>query len=153
VFCSLLAAGIFFAVATTPARADFSGAVEAYDNGRIAQAVAEWGRLADAGDPAAQVALADMAIAGFVPGAGLPEAIALYRRAAHAGDPVAQLNLGDFYARGHGLPRDPVRAYAWLGLAAEQGRVWAAVRRDEIATGLDAKALERAQSLMRDLSR
>lgn len=145
--CAALALGCFLSVPFQPARADFAGAVEAFDNGRIAEALAEWQRLAETGDTNSQVALADMTLAGLGTGAGLPEAIELYRQAARRGDAVAQLNLGDFYARGFGLPRDPVRAYAWLSLAADQGRVWAAKRRNELAAGMTAEAVAEAKAL------
>jgi TPR repeat protein len=134
-------------VATGPAAADYAAALEAYDNGRIDEAVREWQRLADAGEPASQVALADMILANHLPGAGLPEVIELYRRAAAAGDPIAQLNLGDYYSRGYGLPRDRVKAYAWLSLAAAQGRQWAEDRRRELAEEMSEGERAEARAL------
>ena len=150
-FGSVIAALSLWVLLSQGAHGDFQDALEAYDNGRIDEAVAEWRRLADAGDSDSMVALADVVLAGWVPGSDLDEAIALFRRAAELGHPVGQLNLGDHYLRGHGLPRDPIRAFAWLSLAAEQGREWAQTRRDEVEQVLTAQELKRAQTFLEDL--
>ena len=94
------------------------------------------------GDLRAQVALADLVLADLVPGMAPDQAVALFQDAAARGDPVAQLNIGDFYARGVGLPQDPVKAWVWLSRAAAQGRVWAALRRDQL--GRDFSPQQRA---------
>ena len=59
---------------------------------------------------------------------------------------MAQQNLGEFYAWGRGTERDLVSAYAWLSLAAEQGRRWPARRRDEIAAQLTAEQRAEAEA-------
>jgi TPR repeat protein len=74
-----------------------------------------------------------------------------YRAAAEAGNADGQRNLGVLYARGHGVARDPVEAYAWLGLAALQGNAWAERRRDEIAGGMGAEQRARALRRLEDL--
>ena len=43
------------------------------------------------------------------------------RKAADQGDPTAQFNLGMMYSSGKGVPKDPVQAYMWAGLAAAAG--------------------------------
>lgn len=124
------------------ARADFGEGLEAYDAGDYAAAQAAWLPLAESGESVAQTALASL----YAQGAGVPRDLATaarwFRRAAEQGDMVAQLNLGDYYARGLGLPRDSGAAWLWLSLAARQGNQWAAVRRDEVARGMSAAALE-----------
>lgn len=119
-----------------PARADLADGLRAFDAGDYATAHAEWRPLAEAGDPLAQVALADL----YAQGTGVPrdpaEAARWYARAADRGNVTGQLNLGDYHARGHGVPRDLVRAYMWLELAARQNHAWAAGRRDEIARNM-----------------
>lgn len=47
----------------------------------------------------------------------LPKAIKQYRQAAEQGYPLSQLVLGMLYARGDGVPKDLVEAYAWWSLA------------------------------------
>ncbi len=133
-----------------PAGADeerrFAEGLAAYDAGDFETAVEAWRPLAEAGNPEAQVSLAEIYLNGLGVAADPALGAALYRRAAEAGDPVAQLNLGDLYARGFGVARDPVEALVWLELAARQGKRWAAVRRDEIASHLDAGQRAEAQA-------
>lgn len=144
---SLVLGGVL-AVGAAPLRADFEEGLAAYDAGDFAAAAEAWRPLADAGDAAAQVALAGL----YTNGLGVPsdptEAARLYRAAAERGDAVAQLNLGDLYSRGIGVPRDLVQAYLWLSLAAEQGRSWAQKKRDEIAEELNADQRAKAERLI-----
>tara|TARA_R110002072_G_scaffold11431_19_gene51700 strand:+ start:629 stop:1183 length:555 start_codon:yes stop_codon:yes gene_type:complete len=129
-----------------PAQSDdgvsYGAGVEHLDNRRIPEAIAAFRQAAAAGDLRAQVALADLVLADLVPGMAPDQAVALFQDAAARGDPVAQLNIGDFYARGVGLPQDPVKAWVWLSRAAAQGRVWAALRRDQL--GRDFSPQQRA---------
>jgi len=57
------------------------------------------------------------------------------------------MNLADFYARGMVVPRDDSRALAWFILAAEQGRTWAATRRDALAAMMSANERAAAEQL------
>ncbi|HIC81547.1 MAG TPA: sel1 repeat family protein [Kiloniellaceae bacterium] len=135
-----------------PAFADFAEGLEAYDAGDLGTAYAEWLPLAEAGDLQAQVALAGILETG---GTGLardlPAAARWYRRAAVRGDAVAQMNLGQMYTQGWGLAQDRVQALAWFSLAADQGRQWAAERRDALRSGLTAAQREAAATLSRRL--
>lgn len=76
-------------------------------------------RLADTGDPEAQVALgyAHSNGRGVAPdrGAGLE----WYRRAAERGHPVASFTLGDYYERGTGVAEDWQEAVRWYTRSAE----------------------------------
>ena len=131
-------------------RADFDAGLAVYDLGDYAAAVAAWRPLAEAGDPEAQIALAELHEIGL----GLPvdhgAAFRLYQKAAEAGHPVAQLNLGEFYLRGLGTDADPVAAYVWLSRAAAQGRVWARERRDALRETLSTEALAAAERQLAD---
>jgi TPR repeat protein len=151
------AAGLFLclgfaaaaAIQPRPAVADFADAAAAYDAGDIEAAAKEWRRLAEEGDPSAQVALADL----YMAGQGVPrdrtQARALYRKAAMAGSRVAQLNLGDIHRRGLGVRPDLVRAYAWFLLAADQGSGWAADQLRQLRPRLSDQDLMDARALAR----
>ena len=65
-------------------------------------------------------------------------ALRLYRLAAEQGDADAQNNLGGMYAEGLGVPADPVEAYMWFELAAEQGHAMAGRNREFLAASLSA---------------
>ncbi len=130
-----------------PARADFMKALAAYDAGRYRVAYAEWVRLAEQGDAAAQVALAGLYEAGL----GVPRddrrAAHWYRTAAVRGHVIAQLNIGDFYSRGRGVDLDRVKAWYWLDLAASGGSVWARDRRDAVADRMTEYQIRQAQAM------
>ena len=46
------------------------------------------------------------------------EAVKWYLLAAHQGDAQAQGSLGEMYAKGQGVPKDFIKAHAWMNLAA-----------------------------------
>ena len=136
----------------TPARADFTVGLSAYDGGDYGTAVQQWLPLAQAGDPDAQIALAGLYMQGF--GVARDPAIAVqwYRRAAQQGAAMAQLNLGDLYRRGVGVMRDLVTAYAWLHLAAESGQPWAQKQRASLNSQLTQAQITTALTLAPRLS-
>ena len=127
-----------------PGKADFADGARAYDGGDYAAAFEAWLPLAEAGDPAAQVAVASLYRNGLGRPVDAGEAARWYRRAAEAGDSVAQLNLGDLYARGQGVERDLGQAAYWLTLSARQGRRWPQARLEEIEPLMTAT--ERAEA-------
>ena len=132
--------------------AGFMEGLEAYDAGDLQSAYEAWLPLAEAGDLQAQVALAGLLeVGGQGLAADLPQAVAWYQRAAVRGDPVAQMNLGDFYARGHGVPRDLARGFAWLTLAAEQGRRWAVDQQARLSAAMPENKIKEAQALASEL--
>ena len=59
---------------------------------------------------------------------------------------MAQLNQGDIYGRGLGVPPDPVSAYVWFSLAAEQGRRWPDLRRRAIAEDMTPEQRAEAEA-------
>lgn len=143
---------------TPAAGADFMEGLAAYDAGDYYAAYLAWLPLARSGEGDAQAAIADLyhsRLLGEPSGANAARrndntAAWWYRQAARCGHAVAQLNLGDFHVRGIGVERDPVRAYLWLGLAARQGRDWAAGRQREIVAGMTAVQIEEGQRLIAD---
>lgn len=61
-----------------------------------------------------------------------------YRELAIRSHPYAQLSLADIYRHGQGVPRDPVEAYAWYAVAAEQGVQEAVEPMEAVLDGLEA---------------
>ena len=121
----------------------------AFDGGDFAGAFDAWDRLAAQGHADAQTLLAGLYMTGRgVPKASSAAAADYYRKAARQGQAVAQLNLGDLYSRGLGVTRDLAKAYLWLSRAADQGRLWAAFRRAQIAAGMTETERAEAQRLL-----
>lgn len=137
-----LAAACVVLVLAGQARADFADGLAAYDGGDYYTAYLAWLPLAKAGDGDAQAAIADLYLSELLnPPAGANErrriqhtAAWWYEQAASCGHVIAQLNLGELYGTGVGVERDPVRAYVWLGLAAQGGNRWAADYQRRIAS-------------------
>jgi Sel1 repeat len=77
-------------------------------------------------------------------------AVRIMRSLAEQGNANAQYNLGVFYDNGLGVPRDLVRAYLWLSLAASQGRESASTFRDLIARLMTPAQIAEAQKLVRE---
>jgi len=132
---ALLLAG---ALALSPvARADFADGIAAYDGGDYETAIEIFTKAAMAGDPEAQVALANL----YHFGEGLTQNLAVaanwYKAAAHLGDETAQANLGMFYAEGMGVERDAVSTYVWWSRAGAQGHAWAGDKARELGRSLD----------------
>ncbi|WP_158815306.1 SEL1-like repeat protein [Methylocapsa sp. S129] len=69
------------------------------------------------------------------------EAANWFQKAAQLGVKDSQYNLAILYARGMGLAQDINQSWLWFSLAAQQGDLDAAKKRDEVAAKMDAKAL------------
>ena len=67
---------------------------------------------------------------------------------AEAGDDRAQYWLGMMYYEGKGVPQDDVRAYMWLGLAAEQGNRGARLSRDSVIRRMTPDQIAVAEDLI-----
>ena len=52
------------------------------------------------------------------------KAFRLWKRSAEQGHTSSQGSVGAAYLEGNGVPRNYVRAYAWLSIAAAQGEAW-----------------------------
>ncbi|MGE5505006.1 MAG: tetratricopeptide repeat protein [Actinomycetota bacterium] len=68
-----------------------------------------------------------------------------FTASAEAGDSESQYMLGRLYALGLGVPRDFVRAWQWLDLAARQGNAEARMERDDMAAILTPAQLAEAR--------
>ncbi len=79
------------------------------------------------------------------------KAMAWFLQGAERGNPRAQASVGDLYRAGDGVDRDYVAAYAWYGIAAAGGYGPAPALRDDVATFLTHRELEKARALARDL--
>ncbi len=76
------------------------------------------------------------------------EAAGRFRPLAEAGDDRAQYWLGIMYFEGKGVPQDDVRAYLWLGLAADQDNRAARLGRDSVARRMSAERRAQAERLL-----
>ena len=88
----------------------------------------------------------DAGIAAYTEGEHA-EAIRRFRPLAERGDDRAQYWLGMIYYEGRGVPKDDVRAYMWLTLAANQGNRGARVGRDGVARRLSDAQVSEAEAL------
>jgi localization factor PodJL len=72
-------------------------------------------------------------------------AIPWFRRAGESGLRDSQYNLGVIYARGLGVSQNLTESFLWFSLAANQGDVDAAKKRDDVAARLDQQTLVAAR--------
>ena len=79
-----------------------------------------------------------------------PEAFKLYSQAAQKGHALAQYNLGLMYLAGNGIPKDLVKAYMWLSLAAAQKVPEAVKNRDYLEAKMSPSQLAEARKLAND---
>ena len=145
------AAMLLVTVGALPAAAQtFDAAIEAYERGDYATALAGFQNYAEQGYAAAQSNLGVM----YANGQGVPEddaeAVRWVRRAAEQGYAAAQLNLGVMYANGQGVPEDDVTAYAWLNIAAAQGQSSANKGKEHVAKHMTQSQVAKAQKLSRE---
>ena len=142
-----VAAGLLLSLALVcapaAARADMQAGWEAYTAGDYERAVEVWQPLAEAGDYQAAYALGMAFQIMDQPAQSVP----WYEQAASAGLTEAQILLGTIYARGDDVPRDLVRAYAWLHRAAEKKSPNAQLILDSVAGLMTAEEIEAAKAL------
>ena len=116
---------------------------QAYTAGDYETAIREWQPLAEAGDYQAAYALGMAFQIKDEPARAVP----WYEQAASAGLAEAQILLGTIYARGIDVPRDLVRAYAWLYRATENNSPNAQLILDSVAGLMTAQEIEAAKAL------
>ena len=142
-----LAAGLLLSLAllhvSATARADMQAGWQAYTAGDYETAIGEWQPLAEAGDYQAAYALG---MAYQIQGEHA-EAVPWYEQAASAGLTEAQVLLGTMYAQGGDVPRDLVRAYAWLYKAAEKKSPNAQLILESVAGLMTAEEIDAAKAL------
>lgn len=88
----------------------------------------------------------EAAIAAYTEGEHA-EAIKHFRPLAEHGDHRAQYWLGMIYFEGRGVPKDDMRAYLWLTLAANQGNRGARAGREGVARRLGDAQISEAEAL------
>ena len=115
----------------------------AYTAGDYETAIRIWRPLAEAGDHQAAYAIGQAWQIQGQPGRAVP----WYEQAAARDVTEAQVLLGAIYARGAGVPRDLVRAYAWLYRAAEKENPNAQLILDSVAGLMSAEEIEAAKAL------
>lgn len=94
----------------------------AYDKAeRYREALAAYGKAADAGSAAAMNNLGALHENGQGSKVDLQKAFALYERSANAGSIIAMSNVGRMLQYGRGRPRDEAQALRWYQKAAEAG--------------------------------
>jgi lipopolysaccharide biosynthesis regulator YciM len=131
------------AFAPTAVRADMQAGWRAYTAGDYDKAIGEWQPLAEAGDYQAAYALG---MAYQIKGEQA-QAVPWYEQAAKAGLSEAQILLGTMYAQGSDVPRDLVRAYAWLLRAAEKKSPNVQLILDSVAGLMTAEEIAAAKAL------
>lgn len=93
----------------------------AYDRGEITEAIKEWKRGAEEGEPKSQYELA----LSYSKGEGVikddQEAVKWYRKAAEQNDGASQNNLGLMYNEGRGVEKNDNEAAKWFYRAASNG--------------------------------
>ncbi len=134
-------------VAPAVGRADVDSGWGAYVDGDYEAAISEWQPLAVQGDHEAAFAVG---MAWQIIGQPA-RAVPWYEQAARAGSTDAQVLLGTIYARGGGIPRNLVRAYAWLHVAAEQKHPNALLILDAISGQMTAEQIEAGKELSANL--
>ena len=140
-----LAATLAATLATAGAPAEATDeAWAAIERGDFEAAVALWRPFAAEGDVNAMLGIAHVAAMR----GDDAEAAQWYARAAARGDATARALLASAYLEGRGLPRDPVRAYAWYELAARAGHANAARARDLAAKWLTPEQVGVARALI-----
>lgn len=120
--------------------------VEAYDNGRYADAIVAWEIAMGDGHVSAMSSLADLLIRGQGAFVDRARAFDLYRRAADGGDTTAMVFLGE---RAEALDE----RYWWFALAARQGHAWAGNQLTELRRDIgETRAAEIDQQARRAVS-
>ncbi|MDA0228684.1 MAG: tetratricopeptide repeat protein [Proteobacteria bacterium] len=129
--------------AASLAKAEPTPGWKAYTSGNHDQAEAIWRPLAEEGDYHAAFGMAVLAQSRNQH----EDAAAWYEQAARAGLTSAQVLLGSMYIDGRGVPRDAVRAYAWLHRATLDGHANAARARDAVGAALTPDQVSQAEAL------
>ena len=80
----------------------------------------------------------------------LIKAFTALERAAEANEPNAQYTLGRLYESGIGAKKDPVTAFKWFILAAENKHQLAASRVEDLSIDLSREQRERGAEMVRE---
>ncbi len=134
-----------------PARGDFDSAAEAIEQGDFAAAFSQLEPMAAAGDPRAQDAVATMYLRGLGVERDVRAGMSWYCMLAHhpeGGRRIMQAvwYLAEWFRTGGGMPgrhyndgnradEDPIRAYFWFSVMAEQKTLYESVHQDSVRLG------------------
>jgi TPR repeat protein len=153
VACRIRCAVVLIALAlcTSAARADFEAAAGALERGDFAAALSQLEPLATAGDLRAQDALATMYLRGLGVERDVRAGMSWYCMLAHhaqggRGIMQAVWYLAEWFRTGGGIPgkhyndgnradEDPIRAYFWFSVMAEQKAHYENVHEDSVRLG------------------
>lgn len=132
-------------------RGDFETAAAAVEQGDFKTAISELEPMAAAGDPRAQDALATMYLRGFGVERDVRAGMSWYCMLAHhaeGGRGIMQAiwYLAEWFRTGGGMPgkhyndghradEDPIRAYFWFSVMAEQKVLYQSVHEDSVRLG------------------
>jgi hypothetical protein len=75
-------------------------------------------------------------------------ALSRFKAGARWADKLAQFNVGVMHYHGHGVARDPARAWAWLSLAAERGYPEMVEMADSVAAELNEAQQARGRRIL-----
>jgi TPR repeat protein len=125
--------------------ADFGSAMAFYNKGDYVAALAEFNKLAAAGDPAAMNNLGMMYANGQGAKQDYATARGWYEKSAKLGNPDAMNNLGVMYELGQGTATDFTQARQWYEKASKWGLATAQYNLAELyanGTGVDKDPVE-----------
>lgn len=137
--------------ASAPARGDFESAAAAIEQGDFKTAFSELEPVATSGDPRAQDALATLYLRGLGVERDVRAGMSWYCVLAHhaeggRGIMQAVWYLAEWFRTGGGMPgrhyndgsradEDPIRAYFWFSVMAEQKSLYDSVHEDSVRLG------------------
>ena len=135
--------GFILTLAAPSAQAEPTPGWKAFTSGEHKKAESIWRPLAEHGDRNAAFGMGVLAQARNQQ----EEAARWYEQAARAGLTSAQVLLGSMYIDGRGVPRNAMRAFAWLNRATLDGHSNAALARDAVGATLNAAELVEGKAL------
>ncbi|MEA2885975.1 MAG: hypothetical protein QOD11_335 [Bradyrhizobium sp.] len=74
-------------------------------------------------------------------------AIRVFRTLAEQGNAKAQNVLGVMFRKGEGVPKNPVRAHMWFGVAAARGDATAKAELREVSRMMTAQEISQAEAM------
>ncbi len=119
----LFAAGLVFVVLTAPAADALSDGMQAFDDGRYAEALSAFSTEKAQQKPPVQTRLGQLHLNGWGTEKNAAIAAVWFEKAARQGEREAAFELGRLYLDGNGVPLAPQTGLSWLNQAARTGYV------------------------------
>lgn len=132
-------------VAADAVAQDFRSGRSAINISDYQTALAHWPPLAGQGDAKSQASLGYLHYMGLGVSRDYVEAARWYRKAAEQNQIDALYILGNMYLFGHGLRKDPVKAYVLCEIALSQGEAKGLPCRDNAQQSLTREQIKIAQ--------